>query len=167
MYHCMKKVRIWSYSGPHFPPFGLNTERCGVSFRIQSKCGKIRIRITPNTDTFHRVYLMNAGLICQEVTNVITERLIGNSIFAVSSDLSNHIFKGRMSLTFELIYGKSYQWLSKNHVQWRASWIWRSRVNLKIVNFMEVQWFINLKQRKLQKLKNMLLDSRKIDIVTY
>ena len=108
MYHCMKRVRIWSYSGPHFPPFGLNTERCGVSFRIQSECGKIRIRMTPNTDTFQRVYLMNAGLICRKVTNVVTERLIGNSMFAVSSDLSNHIFKGRMSLTFELIYGKSF-----------------------------------------------------------
>ena len=108
MYHCMKKVRIWSYSGPHFPPFGLNTERCGVSFRIQSECGKIRIRMTPNTDTFQRVYLMNAGLICRKVTNVVTERLIGNSMFAVSSDLSNHIFKGRMSLTFELIYGKPF-----------------------------------------------------------
>ena len=60
--------------------------------------------MTPNTDTFQRVYLMNAGLICREVT----ERLIGNSMFAVSSDWSNHIFKGRMSLTFELIYGKSF-----------------------------------------------------------
>ena len=25
--HCVKSVRIWSYSGPHFPVFGLNTER--------------------------------------------------------------------------------------------------------------------------------------------
>ena len=28
--HCVKSVRIWSFSGPHFPAFGLNTERCGV-----------------------------------------------------------------------------------------------------------------------------------------
>ena len=26
-----------------------------VSLRIQSKCGKIRARITPNTDTFYAV----------------------------------------------------------------------------------------------------------------
>ena len=26
-YHCMKSVRIWSYSGPYFSAFGLNTER--------------------------------------------------------------------------------------------------------------------------------------------
>ena len=24
--HCVKSVRIWSYSGPYFPPFGLNTK---------------------------------------------------------------------------------------------------------------------------------------------
>ena len=30
-------------------------DRYRVSLRIQSECGKIRIRITPNTDTFHAV----------------------------------------------------------------------------------------------------------------
>ena len=38
---------------PHFPAFGLNTERYGVSLCIQSKCGKIRTRNTPNRDIFH------------------------------------------------------------------------------------------------------------------
>ena len=28
--HCVKSVRIRSYSGPYFPAFGLNTERYGV-----------------------------------------------------------------------------------------------------------------------------------------
>ena len=28
--HCVKSVRILSYSGPHFPAFGLNTERYSV-----------------------------------------------------------------------------------------------------------------------------------------
>ena len=31
--HCVKNVRIRSYSGPYFPTFGLNTERYGVSLR--------------------------------------------------------------------------------------------------------------------------------------
>ena len=44
-YHYVKSVRIRSYSGPHFPAFGLNTERW-----------KIRTRKTLNTDTFHVVY---------------------------------------------------------------------------------------------------------------
>ena len=50
--HYAKSVRIRSYSAPHFPEFGLNTERQFVSFRIQSECGKMQTRITPNTDTF-------------------------------------------------------------------------------------------------------------------
>ena len=48
--HCVKR-----YSGPHFSAFELNTERYGVSVRIQSECGKMRTRITPNTDTFYAV----------------------------------------------------------------------------------------------------------------
>ena len=55
-WHCVKRVSIRSYSGPNFPAFGLNTERYGVSLRIQSECGKIRTRITPNTDTFYSVW---------------------------------------------------------------------------------------------------------------
>ena len=56
--HCLKSVRIPSYSGLHFPAFGLNTERYSVSLRIQSECGKIWTRITPNTDTFYAVMLL-------------------------------------------------------------------------------------------------------------
>ena len=56
MYHYVKSIHIRRYSGTHFPTFGLNTERYRVSLRIQSECGKMRTRITPNTDTFHAVY---------------------------------------------------------------------------------------------------------------
>ena len=37
----MKSVRIWNYSGPLFPAFGLNAKRYGVSLSILSECGKI------------------------------------------------------------------------------------------------------------------------------
>ena len=44
---------------PYFRAFGLNTERYGVSLRIQSECrkmlGKMQTRITPNTDSFYAV----------------------------------------------------------------------------------------------------------------
>ena len=53
--HCVKSVRIRSYSGPHFPTLGLYTERHGISLRTQSKWGKMRTRIIPNMDTFHAV----------------------------------------------------------------------------------------------------------------
>ena len=55
--HCVESVRIRSYFDPHFPAFGLTTERYGVSLRSQSECGKMRIRITANTDIFHAVTL--------------------------------------------------------------------------------------------------------------
>ena len=49
--HWVKSVPFRSYSGPYFPAFGLNTKRYSVSLRIRSECGKIRTRITPNTET--------------------------------------------------------------------------------------------------------------------
>ena len=35
-----KNVQFRSFSGPHFPAFGLNTEIYSVNFRIQSEYGK-------------------------------------------------------------------------------------------------------------------------------
>ena len=54
---CVKSVHIRSYSGPHFPEFGLNRKRYSVSLRIQSECGKMRTRITPSTHTFYAVMI--------------------------------------------------------------------------------------------------------------
>ena len=51
--HCVKSVRIRSYSGLYFPTFGLNTD--SVSLLIQSECRKIWTRTTSNTDTFYAV----------------------------------------------------------------------------------------------------------------
>ena len=53
--HWMKSVRIWSFCGSYFLAFGLNRERYCISLHIQSECGKIRTRKTPNTDTFYSV----------------------------------------------------------------------------------------------------------------
>ena len=55
---------FWSAISLHFTAFRLNTERYFLSLRIQSKsrkmrgkcgenAGKMRTRITPNTDSFH------------------------------------------------------------------------------------------------------------------
>ena len=55
--HCEKIGNIRSFPGPYFPAFELNKETYSVSLRIQSLCGKIRTRKTPNMDTFHVVLL--------------------------------------------------------------------------------------------------------------
>ena len=39
-FHCVKSVRIRSYSSPHFPAFGLNTETYSGSLHIQFNAGK-------------------------------------------------------------------------------------------------------------------------------
>ena len=51
--HCVVSVRIWSFSGPFLPAFGLDTETEGVSLLILSECRKIWTGKTPNTDTIH------------------------------------------------------------------------------------------------------------------
>ena len=56
----MKSASIQSFSGPYFPAFWQDAERYSVSLRIQSKCGKIRSRKTPNTDTFCAVKLVKS-----------------------------------------------------------------------------------------------------------
>ena len=53
----MRSVRIWNFSGPYFPVFGLNMEIYRVNHRIQFECGKIRSRKITNTDIFHVVGL--------------------------------------------------------------------------------------------------------------
>ena len=53
--HCVKSVRIRSFSGQYFSAFMLNTGRYSVSLRIESECEKIQARKTPNMDTFHAV----------------------------------------------------------------------------------------------------------------
>ena len=65
--HYVKSVRFWSFSGPYFLAFGLNTEIIfflsgkknteiySVNLHIQSEYEKIRTRKTPNTDIFYEV----------------------------------------------------------------------------------------------------------------
>ena len=55
-FHCLKNVHYQSFSGPHFPVFGLNTETYSLNLRIQSECRKMRNRKSPNTNTFYKVF---------------------------------------------------------------------------------------------------------------
>ena len=54
-YHCMKSVRIRSFSGPYFRHSDW-MPRDSSLYGIQSKCGKIWPRKSPNKDTFPAVY---------------------------------------------------------------------------------------------------------------
>ena len=69
---CVKSVRIRGYSGPHFPAFGLNTEKYGVSLRIQSECGKMWSRITTNMETFQALNFTNNLYLWNDYCDFIT-----------------------------------------------------------------------------------------------
>ena len=79
-YHYIKSIRIRSFSGPYFTAFGLNTES------IQSECGKIRIRKTPNTDTFYAVY-------SRSIPSQVFERVLNTSLILFNPFLVN-VFRG-------------------------------------------------------------------------
>ena len=57
--HCVKSVRIRSFSGPYFSAFRLNTEICRANLCSQFKCGEIGTRKTSNTDTINAVNVSN------------------------------------------------------------------------------------------------------------
>ena len=59
--HSVTTVRIRSFTGSYFPAFGLDTERYGISFRIQSECRKIQTKETPNMNFFHVVREIHTG----------------------------------------------------------------------------------------------------------
>ena len=49
--YCVERARLWSFSGPYFPVFGLNTDT-GL---YMPEYGKKRTEKTPNTEIFHAV----------------------------------------------------------------------------------------------------------------
>ena len=80
--HCVKSVRIQSYSVPYFPAIRLNTERCRVSVRIQSKWRKIQSRRTPNTDTFRAVI----------VSSVVRDQAQGSWLLRIAKSFNFLVF---------------------------------------------------------------------------
>ena len=60
-FHCVKSVHIGIVLVCIFPHSAW-MRRYSVSLRIQSECGKIRTRITPNTDEFSHDWLAKARL---------------------------------------------------------------------------------------------------------
>ena len=56
--HTLREKCPYSVFFPYCPAFGLNTERYSACLWIQSECGKIWTRKTPNTDTFHAVTVL-------------------------------------------------------------------------------------------------------------
>ena len=73
-WHCVKSVRIWSYSGPHFSRIFL------YSVRMRENTGKMRTTITPNTETFYALWVSlfsNSSRISPTASRLSYERKLG------------------------------------------------------------------------------------------
>ena len=57
--HCVKSVRFRSYSGPHFPAFGLNTERYGVIVNSVLRSVTLSLTLRIVLETTHHLSLKN------------------------------------------------------------------------------------------------------------
>ena len=66
-------------------------ERCRVSLRIQSDCGKMRTRITPNTNTFHSVLIMKVFLSAKVISELYIRTFV--AILIVIKFLKKRILK--------------------------------------------------------------------------
>ena len=81
-WHYVKSARIRSYSGPDFSRFfpHLNWIRRDYSVRIRENAGKMRTRITPNTDSFH------AGWVKENTVKKYILRRIKNTLSLIVSN---------------------------------------------------------------------------------
>ena len=83
MEYCFRLVNIKNFNfedivSTYFLAFGLTTEGYSVSLHIESKCGKMRTRITPNMDTFHVLKKFCVKL--KSDTCIQTRRILQNKI---------------------------------------------------------------------------------------
>ena len=95
-----KIIRFCSYlrSGTAFFSEPLGWLLLYISLRIQFKCGKIRTRITPNTDTFYAVRL-------NHLQNAISKYLL--NIFIYVREFSNTYDFCLKLLGFSNLHGKN------------------------------------------------------------
>ena len=108
--HCMKNVRVWSFSGPYFPAFGLNTERYGIFLRIQTECSKIWTRKTPNADAFQAATSsLNFSLtneLSLQVVKLIPDIML-HALFIISN---NFISNAKLNLAKNQANAKQHSW---------------------------------------------------------
>ena len=98
-----KSVRLRIFSGPHFPVFALNTEIYRVNLPIQSECGNMQTRKTPNIDTFYTVSVDPMGDYALIRNNM---RILGKKCEKANTILSR-ILSGKYFGSFNFIFAKA------------------------------------------------------------
>ena len=132
--HCVISARIWNFSSPFFLAFELNTERYGVSLRIQSECGKIWIRKAPNTNTFYVVFVDESQSMLPHELRMI---ILGNKKIPINiSKLSEKAAFG---------FGKNHKLLTVQRGKYKSFLAILGRIYW---NFTEVLYKFDLSQLK-------------------
>ena len=89
---CPYSELFWSTFFPHFPTFGLNTDRYSPYLvRIRANVGKMRTRITPNTDTFYAVWVLHSNHFFSSKSWSGTFRLLFESQQLLPSTFENFV----------------------------------------------------------------------------
>ena len=86
--HFVKSVRIWSYSGPHFPAFGQNSERYKNLSVISPNAGKYKDQNNSEYGHFSRSRWKTRA----------TERLLYFPLRKLTSDISRKRIKSKCDL---------------------------------------------------------------------
>ena len=58
--HCVRSVRIWSFSGPYFPAFGLNTDQKNSEYEHFSRSASNLEAYSDPSQTSDRVFGKNS-----------------------------------------------------------------------------------------------------------
>ena len=87
----MKSVCIRSYSCLYFPAFGLNTERYFVCICIQSEFGKMRTRITPNTNTFYNHQRLSMNVSWYPLNGLTNNKISKKLLITCSNQFSSYL----------------------------------------------------------------------------
>ena len=108
--HWVKSLSIRSYCSPYFPAFGLDTERYFISLLIQSEYGKIRTRITRDTDTFYAVRSFRHFKIFFFIPGVKELHLHGRQIILLNFDSLFKVIKLISSFLEQIILNLMISW---------------------------------------------------------
>ena len=109
--HCIKSVRIRSFSSPHFPPFGLDTERYSVFSPSAGKCGPEKLRIrTLFTQGSILARLKFAGIFMMESLNLLLTNALLSQAFTLKCSVKKVFLKisqiHRKTHVFEFLFNE-------------------------------------------------------------
>ena len=95
---------FWSIFFPHFPAFSISP----YSVRMWENAGKIRTRITPNTDTFYAVSIFREVTSSRFRVTTSTKQLLESSYFFRLATFVRGFFFRTVTSSLQLYFQRTY-----------------------------------------------------------